>query len=173
MFSLIHFFKKKIIMPVISIIISKYLYHPQQKTRTRTTKKWQKNLFHDHEKKKRKNIDYVHVLEDVPIWWHDILLVIGIFAQQAINKDIISLFFWKISSSSLLVVVLAKSDRWSLREFHYLVAGFDEVCMYNGVECTVACIIVRRLLISVHKWQFSGMADTHEYWSQHDARLVI
>ena len=37
---------------------------------------------------------------------------------------------------------------------------------------TVACIIVRRLLISVHKWQFSGMADTHEYWSQHDAHLV-
>ena len=34
---------------------------------------------------------------------------------------------------------------------------------------TVACIIVRRLLISVHKWQFPGMADTHEYWSQHDA----
>ena len=37
---------------------------------------------------------------------------------------------------------------------------------------TVACIIVRRLLISVHKWQSSGMADTHEYWSQHDAHLV-
>ena len=37
---------------------------------------------------------------------------------------------------------------------------------------TVACIIVRRLLISVHKWQFSGMAATHEYWSQHDAHLV-
>ena len=36
----------------------------------------------------------------------------------------------------------------------------------------VACIIVRRLLISVHKWQSSGMADTHEYWSQHDAHLV-
>ena len=30
---------------------------------------------------------------------------------------------------------------------------------------TVACIIVRRLLISVHKLQSSGMADTHEYWS--------
>ena len=26
---------------------------------------------------------------------------------------------------------------------------------------TVACIIVRRLLISVHKWQFPGMADAH------------
>ena len=38
--------------------------------------------------------------------------------------------------------------------------------------CTVTCIIVRRLLISVHKWQFPGMADTHEYWSQHDAHLV-
>ena len=37
---------------------------------------------------------------------------------------------------------------------------------------TVACIIVRRLLISVHKWQSLGMADTHEYWSQHDAHLV-
>ena len=37
---------------------------------------------------------------------------------------------------------------------------------------TVACIIVRRLLISVHKWQSSGMADTHEHWSQHDAHLV-
>ena len=37
---------------------------------------------------------------------------------------------------------------------------------------TVACIIVRRLLISVHKWQFPGMADTHEYWSQHYAHLV-
>ena len=37
---------------------------------------------------------------------------------------------------------------------------------------TVACIIVRRLLISVHKWQSSGMADTYEYWSQHDAHLV-
>ena len=37
---------------------------------------------------------------------------------------------------------------------------------------TVACIIVRRLLISVHKWQCSGMADTHEYWFQHDAHLV-
>ena len=37
---------------------------------------------------------------------------------------------------------------------------------------TVACIIVHRLLISVHKWQSSGMADTHEYWSQHDAHLV-
>ena len=40
---------------------------------------------------------------------------------------------------------------------------------------TVACIIVRRLLISVHKWQSSGMAAsaaTHEYWSQHDAQLV-
>ena len=40
-------------MPVISIIISKYLYHPQQKTRTRT-KKMTKNVFHDHEKKERK-----------------------------------------------------------------------------------------------------------------------
>ena len=29
-------------------------------------------------------------------------------------------------------------------------------------EHTVACIIVRRLQISVHKWQSSGMADTHE-----------
>ena len=28
---------------------------------------------------------------------------------------------------------------------------------------TVVCRIVRRLLISVHKWQFTGMADTHEY----------
>ena len=37
---------------------------------------------------------------------------------------------------------------------------------------TVACIIVRRLLISVHKWQSSGMAATHEYWSQHDAHIV-
>ena len=37
---------------------------------------------------------------------------------------------------------------------------------------TVACIIVHRLLILVHKWQTSGMADTHEYWSQHDAHLV-
>ena len=36
----------------------------------------------------------------------------------------------------------------------------------------MACIIVRRLLISVHKWQSSGMAATHEYWSQHDAHLV-
>ena len=37
---------------------------------------------------------------------------------------------------------------------------------------TVACIVVRRLLISVHKWQSSSMAATHEYWSQHDAHLV-
>ena len=37
---------------------------------------------------------------------------------------------------------------------------------------TVACIIVRRLSISVHKWQSSRMADTHEYWFQHDAHLV-
>ena len=37
---------------------------------------------------------------------------------------------------------------------------------------TVACIIVRRLLISVHKQQSSGIAATHEYWSQHDAHLV-
>ena len=37
---------------------------------------------------------------------------------------------------------------------------------------TVGCIIVRRLLISVHKWQSLGMADTYEYWSQHDAHLV-
>ena len=37
---------------------------------------------------------------------------------------------------------------------------------------TVVCRIVRRLLISVHKWQSSGMAATHEYWSQHDAHLV-
>ena len=45
--------------------------------------------------------------------------------------------------------------------------------MHNmRIHPTVACIIVRRLLISVHKWQFSGMADTHEYWSQHDAHLV-
>ena len=42
----------------------------------------------------------------------------------------------------------------------------------TGMPSTVACIIVRRLLISVHKWQSSGMADTHEYWSQHDAHLV-
>ena len=39
-------------------------------------------------------------------------------------------------------------------------------------EHTVACIIVRRLLISVHKWQSSGMAATHKYWSQHDAHLL-
>ena len=42
----------------------------------------------------------------------------------------------------------------------------------TAVYITVACIIVRRLLISVHKWQSSGLADTHEYWSQHDAHLV-
>ena len=41
-----------------------------------------------------------------------------------------------------------------------------------AVHITVACIIVRRLLISLNKWQFPGMADTHEYWSQHDAHLV-
>ena len=40
------------------------------------------------------------------------------------------------------------------------------------VVYTVACIIVRRLLISLHKWQFPGMADTQEYWSQHDVHLV-
>ena len=44
--------------------------------------------------------------------------------------------------------------------------------LYLADPYTVACIIVRRLLISVHKWQSSGMADTHEYWSQHDAHLV-
>ena len=44
--------------------------------------------------------------------------------------------------------------------------------MNNLQKATVACIIVRRLLISVHKWQPSGMAATHEYWSQHDAHLV-
>ena len=37
---------------------------------------------------------------------------------------------------------------------------------------TVVCRIVRRLLISVHKCQFTGMADTHEYWSQHRAHLL-
>ena len=42
----------------------------------------------------------------------------------------------------------------------------------DKIENTVACIIVRRLLISVHKWQSSDMADTHENWSQHDAHLV-
>ena len=41
-----------------------------------------------------------------------------------------------------------------------------------GTIHTVACIIVRRLLILVHKWQSSAMAATHEYWSQHDAHLV-
>ena len=41
----------------------------------------------------------------------------------------------------------------------------------NVRNVTVVCIIVRRLLISVHKWQSSGMAATHEYWSQHDAHL--
>ena len=40
------------------------------------------------------------------------------------------------------------------------------------IHPTVACLIVRRLLISVHKRQSSGMAATHEYWSQHDAHLV-
>ena len=43
---------------------------------------------------------------------------------------------------------------------------------FRTSENTVACIIVRRLLISVHKWQSSVMAATHEYWSQHDAHLV-
>ena len=48
-------FSKKIIMPVISIIISKYLYHPQQKTRTRTTtKKWQKTYSMTTKRKKEK-----------------------------------------------------------------------------------------------------------------------
>ena len=46
-----------------------------------------------------------------------------------------------------------------------------EIMKANSTN-TVACIIVRRLLISVHKWQSSGMADTHEYWSQHDAHIV-
>ena len=36
----------------------------------------------------------------------------------------------------------------------------------------MACIIVRHLLISVHKWQSSSMVATHEYWFQHDANLV-
>ena len=49
--------------------------------------------------------------------------------------------------------------------------GFHNQCPDLG-RGTVACIIVRRLLISVHKWQSSGMAATHEYWSQHDAHLV-
>ena len=50
---------------------------------------------------------------------------------------------------------------------------FLYVCNYVLIiYVTVACIIVRRLLISVQKWQSSGMADTHEYWSQHDAHLV-
>ena len=39
------------------------------------------------------------------------------------------------------------------------------------VQGTVVCRIVRRLLSS-HKWQFSGMADTHKYCSQHSAHLV-
>ena len=43
---------------------------------------------------------------------------------------------------------------------------------YPKIRITVACIIVHCLLIPVHKWQSSGMADTHEYWSQHDAHLV-
>ena len=47
-----------------------------------------------------------------------------------------------------------------------------ETALSNHPAVTVACIIVRRLLISVHKWQSSGMAATHEYWSQHDAHLV-
>ena len=42
---------------------------------------------------------------------------------------------------------------------------------YFLLHATVACIIVRRLLISVHKWQSSEMAATHVYWSQHDAHL--
>ena len=49
----------------------------------------------------------------------------------------------------------------------------DDPCLIlRKLRGTVACIIVRRLLISVHKVQFQGMADTHEYWSQHDAHLV-
>ena len=47
-----------------------------------------------------------------------------------------------------------------------------EVPIFLNLRFTVACIIVRRLLISVHKWQSSGMAATYEYWSQHDAHLV-
>ena len=42
----------------------------------------------------------------------------------------------------------------------------------SGQSNTVVCRIVRRLLISVHKCQFTGMADTHEYWSQHRAHLL-
>ena len=49
----------------------------------------------------------------------------------------------------------------------------EKICKtFADLLGTVACIIVRHLLISVHKWQSSGMAATHEYWSQHDAHLV-
>ena len=141
-------------MPVISIIISKYLYHPQQKTRTRTTtKKWQKNIFHDHEKKERKNIDYVHVLEDVPIWWHDILLVIGIFAQQAINKDIISLFFWKTHGTYLLVIVMATSDSsvaWYHKFPHILVNEMG--CGFKYCQNSLFIIIKRSSLVVGFDW---------------------
>jgi hypothetical protein len=48
-------------------------------------------------------------------------------------------------------------------------AEFDIISQPQKLGVTVACIIVRHLLISVHKWQFPGMADTYEYCSQHDA----
>ena len=56
--------------------------------------------------------------------------------------------------------------------FSYNFQAYTLPFTLNCMCVTVACIIVRRLLISVHKWQSSGMADTHEYWSQHDAHLV-
>ena len=63
----------------------------------------------------------------------------------------------------------------SYTQSHYIEFAQGDIFMEQKMRfepLTVACIIVRRLLISVHKWQFPGMADTHEYWSQHDAHQV-
>ena len=54
-------------------------------------------------------------------------------------------------------VVLTVLGRSIINSVVFCVAGS------KAIQDTVVCRIVRRLLISVHKWQFTGMADTHEY----------
>ena len=68
-----------------------------------------------------------------------------------------------------------KRGGWNKREGGAKVAKSLNVevgIFWKKLVHTVVCRIVRRLLISVHKWQFSGMADTHKYCSQHSAHLV-
>ena len=95
------------------------------------------------------------------------------------------IFFGKLQ----ILTVWNRAHNWVWYWVHYIFwKGFYFECCYKvSPKCigsleilegfsvlplTVACIIVRRLLILVHKWQSSGMAATHEYRSQHDAHLI-